>query len=555
MEQMTLRRGALSAEVTGGAIGAVTWAGVEVLRGLTCPVRNADWGTYLTETVSEQLDAARYARRFTDGGKTFDGTLDVKLDEVLPGAGRLVAEVSFTFRHAARVNRVGFTLLHPLRGVAGLPLTLRHPGGGITETAFPARVSPAQPALNIAGLAHVVQGVAVEIAMEGEVFEMEDQRNWSDASFKTYCRPLSQPFPYEVAAGETVRQRIVLTVRQMGEAAGREPDAPAALHPARMPQVMLAHEAGLSDLAVLAAFPGVPVLLRLTPDTPQAELQALARRPGTALEVVFDDLPELQSLIARVRTAGLMPLRVTALPRLWLKSHQPSGPWPEGPRPEAALPLLRAGFPGTPVGGGSLTNFTELNRARPDPGSVDFVTFGNTALVHAADDLSVWQTLEALPDIFRTAQDIAGGNPLHLGLLSIGMRSNPYGTEVAANPQRLRLPMAQDDPRQGTGFAAAYAVAVLASAAVAGVESLALAMPGGPLGATGPLADVVRAAAALAGQEVQIARTGEVVVIDAGGSGLAANCTGRVASLGSLPPLIPESATIWAAPAPEGSTA
>ncbi|SCY65451.1 hypothetical protein SAMN05660710_02215 [Paracoccus tibetensis] len=546
-----MRSGAFSARVTEGAIGAVTCGGVEVLRGLTCPVRNADWGTYLTETVSEQLDTARYARRFTDSDKTFDGALDVKLDEVSPGAGRLVAEVSFTFRRAARVNRVGFTLLHPLRGVVGQPLTLRHPGGGISEAAFPSRVSPAQPALDIAGLAHVVQGVAVEIAMEGEVFEMEDQRNWSDASFKTYCRPLSLPFPYGVAAGETVRQRIVLTVRQTGEETGRKPDAPAAPRSVRMPQVMLAHESGLSDRAALAAFPGVPVLLRLTPDTPQAELESLAARPGTALEIVFEDLPGLQSLIARARMAGLMPLRVTALPRLWLKSHQPSGPWPEGPRPEAALPLLRAGFPGRPVGGGSLTNFTELNRARPDPETVDFVTFGNTALVHAADDLSVWQTLEALPDIFRTAQDIAGGKPLHLGLLSIGMRSNPYGDGVAANPQRLRLPMAQDDPRQGTGFAAAYAVAVLAGAAVAGVESLALAMPDGPLGATGPLADVVRTAAALAGQEVQIARTGGVVVVDAGGSGLAANCTGSVANVDGLPPLIPESATIWDAPAPE----
>ena len=29
----------------------------------------------------------------------------------------------------------------------------------------------------------------------GDVFEMEDQRNWTDASFKTYCTPLRQPFP------------------------------------------------------------------------------------------------------------------------------------------------------------------------------------------------------------------------------------------------------------------------------------------------------------------------------------------------------------------------
>jgi D-apionolactonase len=159
--------------------------------------------------------------------------------------------------------------------------------------------------------------------------------------------------------------------------------------------------------------------------------------------------------------------------------------------------------------------------------------------VHAADDLSVWQTLEALPDIFATAAEIVAGKPLHLGLLSIGMRSNPYGAAVAPNPDRLRLPMAMDDPRQGTGFAAAYAVAVLARAAAAGVGSLALAMPDGPLGAQGPLGDVVRAAAALSGREVRISEAGGVVAIDAGGAVLAANCTAAPAPspVPGLPPL------------------
>ena len=37
--------------------------------------------------------------------------------------------------------------------------------------------------------------------MEGDAFEMEDQRNWADASFKTYVRPLSKPRPYVIAKG------------------------------------------------------------------------------------------------------------------------------------------------------------------------------------------------------------------------------------------------------------------------------------------------------------------------------------------------------------------
>ena len=37
--------------------------------------------------------------------------------------------------------------------------------------------------------------------MEGETFETEDQRNWSDASFKTYGTPLALPLPVEVTSG------------------------------------------------------------------------------------------------------------------------------------------------------------------------------------------------------------------------------------------------------------------------------------------------------------------------------------------------------------------
>ena len=47
---------------------------------------------------------------------------------------------------------------------------------------------------------------ASSIGFVGEVFEIEDQRNWTDASYKTYCRPLARPFPYRIEPGETVEQ-------------------------------------------------------------------------------------------------------------------------------------------------------------------------------------------------------------------------------------------------------------------------------------------------------------------------------------------------------------
>jgi hypothetical protein len=48
--------------------------------------------------------------------------------------------------------------------------------------------------------------------MEGEIFEMEDQRNWTDASFKTYCRPLDWPRPYEVERGQLIEHKVTVIV-------------------------------------------------------------------------------------------------------------------------------------------------------------------------------------------------------------------------------------------------------------------------------------------------------------------------------------------------------
>ncbi|MFN8514913.1 MAG: hypothetical protein U0841_20485 [Chloroflexia bacterium] len=75
-------------------------------------------------------------------------------------------------------------------------------------------------------IAHEVEpGTWAEVRFAGDIFEMEDQRNWTDASYKTYCTPLRLPFPAPIAAGETVVQSVLITLTggEKGEG-GRESD-------------------------------------------------------------------------------------------------------------------------------------------------------------------------------------------------------------------------------------------------------------------------------------------------------------------------------------------
>ena len=377
----------------------------------------------------------------------------------------------------------------------------------------------------------------MDIAFDGETFEMEDQRNWSDASFKTYCGSVLRPLPYKIAGGATVRQNITVTLSDAGGrttiGAGERRPFAATIAGGAFPRVALAIEQGWlapEDRASVVGASGVKLFqVRLGPRLDSEFVNRLAvgaKAVGAEidLEIILPDNSDSAHVLAEIaraiRQAGLSPRRVLALPAAYLKSYQPSDPWPVGPGPSDCARAARMAFPDASIGSGMLTNFTEFNRCPPETGACDYVSHESTAIVHAADDRSVLETLEALPQIFSSARSLAAGNAYRLGLLAIGMRSNPYGDDVAANPEQGRRAMARIDPRQRGVFAAAWAVAAAAAAARGGVEAVALAAPCGPFGivysesawrqplfdsnseaAVYPLFHVVRALAGLSGRE------------------------------------------------------
>jgi hypothetical protein len=172
-----------------------------------------------------------------------------------------------------------------------------------------------------------------------------------------------------------------------------------------------------------------------------------------------------------------------------------------------------------------LTNFTEFNRCPPATTQGTYVTHANSAIVHAADDLSVLQTLEAMPAIFISAQTIAAGRAYRLGLCAIGMRSNPYGDGLSVNPDGEKRTITNQDPRTGSDFAAAYAIGMTALAARHGAEAISLAAPAGPFAATGPVADALAALSSLGSDPVQIRALDGCFEMTSAKQRLLANCT------------------------------
>ena len=77
------------------------------------------------------------------------------------------------------------------------------------------------------------------------------------------------------------------------------------------------------------------------------------------------------------------------------------------PSYEETYSAARQAFPGVALGGGVLTNFTELNRNHPTPDLYDFISHLTSAVVHEVDDRSVTETLQSLPSLIGSVRAMA----------------------------------------------------------------------------------------------------------------------------------------------------
>ena len=514
-ELRVFRAGGLHCEFAGGGVRRVLWHGEELLRGVSYLLRDRDWGTapcHLDDlTVDES--PARFTLQFVLRMPLGDAQLRAQASI----EGRADGHFSFTVDAAPDreivSSRCGFVVLHPA-SCAGRALAVVHTDGSVEHTAFPQAISPGQPVFDIRAMQWSLQpGLAVGCrlwadlpGLPGAKFEMEDQRNWSDASFKTYVGSLLDPWPYAVPAGAALRQAVTVTVQDSRDAAARAVGAGRAVEPLRwsplagltmpplglgMPHLDVMPTAA-EQAAVAALRPAwLVVQLELARANGPAQLSAareLAAISGAAVQIDVicpDDLPPAQ-VAERVRqachAADLAPAALRLCPRAYLASYQPTDRWPDVAPLEDYARAARAAFPSARIGGGMITNFTELNRKRQSAEAIQFIGHTSCPIVHAADERSVMETLEALPAMAHTVREVWPGLGWRIGPLALAAARNPYGSATAPNPGGRRLCLADRDPRHHGQFGAAWCAGVAAVLAPLGVELLALWNSHGPSG-------------------------------------------------------------------------
>ncbi len=490
-----------------------------VLNGIYAAVRDRNWGTVEPVIRALHIDQGPDAFKVSFTAVCQQDEIDFVWRGTIDGD--VAGTIRYTFEGEAKSdflrNRIGFCVLHGAN-CAGRPAVVEHVDGSRKESEFPQFISPQQPFKNVRAITHQLEGtsqlvkdsqslltsaatIGVEVRMEGEMFEIEDQRNWTDASFKTYGTPLERPFPVLIKAGDrivqTVELRLHLTDRATDQAQGISkpvvkcvsdrpqtsqrssaegiggpagPPYQGEFHP--LPKLglgMASHDLPLTDTEVGKLRPLQLDHLRCDL-TPLAEgwearwreavrqARALDCRLHMALQLdEAGDNCSLDHVRAQLRAVADIT-RGTNLVDAWLifsrGEQATSAQWTELAR-EHLAPC------GGKIVGGTNAYFAELNRNRPAPGSADAITWSVNPQVHAFDNLSLVETLDAQWETAVSARELFAGD-LMISTVTLQPRFNPNATvEPPPAPPDVLPP--QVDVRQMSLFGAAWTLGSIAS--------------------------------------------------------------------------------------------
>ena len=501
-----LEAGPITAMFDNGAIRYLRYRGAEVLRGIAYLVRDKEWGTYTPAIENLKIAQRKDGFAISYSATTKDKAQGLHYSATIEATskGTLTFSATATPLTDFVTNRTGFVVLHPLNGVVGEPVEITHTDGKKRKSRFPKFISPGQPVFEIRSLKHTVTpGVTATVLMEGNKFEMEDHRNWMDASYKTYVCSLLDPWPYALKKGEPFTQSVTLRIEgkpaakkaaKAGSAITVDVGAAKGLMPSigvGVPMAEAKHALGKADL-IEAMEPAQLVCQIDGRQKGQREAAAafreLREKTGALsfLEIVLPAkapaAAEMAAIARELRAADYLPDAIVVTQMHDLKSFQPNTPRPWGPTYEEMAAAARKEFPSVPLGGGMLSYFTELNRKPVPKGLFDFVTHSVCPIVHAADDISVMETLESLPSIIASTRNMIGKTSYLIGPSSIPCRDNPYGAVVSANPGNGRVCLADMDPRQRGLFAAAWNIGLVAAFARGGLDAVTLGAVTGPQG-------------------------------------------------------------------------
>ncbi len=441
-----LRAGNLTCQFESGNLRYITWENTEVVRKIYGAVRDEQWNTLPCNLHGEEVQAGElefsisYMAFYRRGGIVYKARFRIE--------GKPDNSITFSMRGEALApfmrNRIGLCVHHPIPECRGREAEITQPDGTRYRAVFPEAVSPWQPFRHVQQMQwSTASNLTVQLSFTGDLFETEDQRNWSDSSFKTYSTPLELPYPVKVVAGATIEQSVTLRVSGIPAEKSLHRKIEEREEKIAFPKIGFGRPDTMPPLTeeMIQLMKQIPfhhyrvTLIASQPGWPEKLAEALreAAQLQTLLELVLelgsDAEPALQklALILASRQSGVYSI-------LLLRSGEHLYP------PAAFQPLyayLKSKLPNIKTGYGTAFFFADLNRHRPGKTDCDFISFSLNPQVHATDNRTLMENLEQQEDLLQTAAGFAKGKPVYISPMTLQHSS-----------------VAEADPREYTGMAA-----------------------------------------------------------------------------------------------------
>lgn len=493
-ESRALRAGPLTLEFEEGDLRYIRLGQQELVRRVYVGIRDHNWNTIPGELSDLKVDAANDCFTITFDSSHRAGSLQFDWRATITGAsdGTITYAMDGVAKRSFRYCRIGFCLLHPIRECAGRPYRAQTPDGLITGNLPSSLIEPQRmengleiplfPSFSSLAVA-LASDIEVRFKFEGDLFETEDQRNWTDGSFKTYCTPISLGYPHTARSGQEFHQKVTIEVSgivpgvalpTLREKTRLRVGKPVGHALPRIGFGIAGHGESLTPRQAR-------LLSQLRPAHLKAELHfrdaqwgaeldraiRAADQVGTSLELaVFlggDIEAELDLL--RQRLVGVPLARLLVFHEAEAAVASTSSRWVELVRKR-----LRSTSPDLVIGGGTNGNFAELNRARPDIEHMDAVSYTINPQVHASDERSLIEALSGQKDTVLTARSFCGTLPICVSSVTLKPPFNQAATEEELPPAPNELP-ASVDPRQMSLFTAAWTVGSIRALTMGGAAS------------------------------------------------------------------------------------
>ena len=486
-ERKLLSAGPLRMVYEAGELRYIRMADREIVRRIYVTLRDENWGTLVPRIENVLCKSVNGSFELSFEANITKATLTSVAEDRIDGD----ANGTVTFRMEGRArsrfltSRLGLCVLHPIHELAGTRCTVRHPDGETTEHEFPFDISPHQPFTDIEAIRHQLDSdVWASLDFQGEVFEIEDQRNWTDGSYKTYCPPLAVPYPREITPDVQIDQSIRLSLGgYVGPyvVQGTESDDVSLTlshetHGA-FPTIGLGYAAEYGPLSTRQRenlkhlnLSHLRVDLKLSQPDYRLHLKNAwsdAEALGASLEIalVLSDNPEkeIEDLLEVLRT-------VSPKASSWLVFDSATHCSSDNSL-RIARKLLSRYDKDAVIGGGTNANYAEVNRSRPRPQDLDLLCYSVNPQVHGSDNSTLVEALEAQASTVISTKRWAEGRPISVTPITLKARFNPYRRDTELSPGHDVVPPSVDN-RQASLFAAGWTLGSLKYLAESGASSL-----------------------------------------------------------------------------------